>query len=271
MLVAVAGRARSQTDATGTRFSRINTFGIFTAYSNDSTHMLMGAARNRKLLNIGVTYGRRLMAGRFASWQYNLELMPVALESDPVVHSILQQQTPTMETFTSNFRQWEACVPNKASYSVTLQDGVVYSGTITIDCNRTWTVGEAFSPVGMQWNFRPRHRLQPVVTGHGGYICSSQAVPVDFAGSFNFTFDIGAGVEWFRSATRSMRLDYRYHHYRTPKLRTTILGSTAEFCNSPTHSGANNAELSDRSLQTTRRYLLGATARCRTPDCAATQ
>jgi opacity protein-like surface antigen len=41
---------------------------------------------------------------------------------------------------------------------------------------------------------------------------STQPIPIRAAGSFNFTFDLGAGVELYRSKTRSIRAEYRYHH-----------------------------------------------------------
>lgn len=196
----------------GPPYARVNSLGVFGAYSWDSSHMFLGYAQNRMLLDIGVTYSRRLILGRRANWQYNAELLPVSLESDPVVHTVVSQKTPTVETFVADFRQWGACVPVKEDYSEAGSNGVVFSGTLTLTCTRTWTVGEAFSPVGMQWNFRPRHKIQPVIIGHGGYMYTTRAIPVDYAGSFNFTFDIGAGVEVFRSRTRSIRADYRYHH-----------------------------------------------------------
>jgi opacity protein-like surface antigen len=212
VLLGWAGFAAAQTTPEKPFYARVNTFGVFAAYSGDSSHFVLGYAQNRKLLNIGVVYSRRLHVGSIVNWQYNAELMPVALESDPVTHFVDNQQTPTTEVFVSDFRQSAACVANSASYSNTLANGVTYSGTLSTTCKRTWTVGEAFSPVGLQWNFRPRHRLQPVVIGHGGYMYSTQAIPIDYAGSFNFTFDLGAGVEFYRSNSRSIRADYRYHH-----------------------------------------------------------
>jgi opacity protein-like surface antigen len=204
--------AMGQTPPEVPLYSRVNTFGVFGAYSGDSSHMVLGYAQNRKLLDIGVAYNRRLRLGSIVSWQYSAELLPVALESDPVTHYVLNQQTPTPGVLVSDFRQVAACVANSASYSDTLPNGVTFSGTVTTTCKRTWTVGEAFSPVGLQWNFRPRQRLQPVVIGHGGYMYSTQAIPTDDAGSFNFTFDLGAGLEFYLSNSRSIRADYRYHH-----------------------------------------------------------
>jgi opacity protein-like surface antigen len=192
-------------------YARVNTFGVFGAYSGTSSHMVLGYAQNRKLLGFGLEYRRRLRLGRIANWQYSAELLPVAFESDPTVHIVLDQQTPIPLTLASTFRQSMACVPGVVSFSDTT-GGVTYSGTVTTTCGRTWTAGEAFSPVGLQWNFRPRHKLQPIVVTHGGYMYSSQEIPIEYAGSFNFTFDIGAGVEFYHSQTSSFRADYRYHH-----------------------------------------------------------
>jgi Lipid A 3-O-deacylase (PagL) len=193
-------------------YTRLNTFSVFGAYSWDSSHMFLGYAQNRQLINIGVAYSRRLMLGRAVNWQYNAEVMPVALESDPVVHSVISQQTPTAETFVTDYRQWGACIPMSESYSTTDPSGVVFSGAVTLKCDRTWTIGTAMSPIGFQWNFWPRHKVQPIIIGHGGYMYSTQPIPVDYAGAFNFTFDIGAGVEIYQSQTRSLRADFRYHH-----------------------------------------------------------
>jgi opacity protein-like surface antigen len=88
-----------------------------------------------------------------------------------------------------------------------------YSGTDVFTCSgRRWTMGEAISPAGFQWNFLPRRKTQPFITGHGGYMYSTRSIPVDGAGSFNFTFDLGAGFELYRSKTKSIRVEYRYHH-----------------------------------------------------------
>jgi opacity protein-like surface antigen len=41
---------------------------------------------------------------------------------------------------------------------------------------------------------------------------STQPIPVQNAGSFNFTFDLGAGFQLYQSKSRSIRAEYRYHH-----------------------------------------------------------
>jgi hypothetical protein len=91
-------------------------------------------------------------------------------------------------------------------------------------CTRRWVLGEGISPIGLQWNFLPRRKLQPVIEGHVGYMYSAHAIPVNDAGSFNFTFDVGAGFELYRSQTRSFRVEYRYHHISNDETATANPG-----------------------------------------------
>ena len=196
-------------------YTRANTFGFFAMYSNDSSHMLLGYAENRKLLSFGASYSRRLFHDRIVNWQYDGELIPVALESDPVIHFVNMETSPTPSTTITNTRAPFPCRAVSGSYNdpVTVNGTTVtFAGTFTQTCPREWTIGEGMSPIGFQWNFRPRHRLQPFFVGHGGYMYSTTPIPTDSAGSFNFMFDFGPGLEFYQSATRSIRVSYRYHH-----------------------------------------------------------
>jgi hypothetical protein len=212
-LIIWSAQATAQTGTEKQFYARANTFGAFVAYSPDSSHMLLGNAENRELLDIGAFYSRRLFLNHFVNWQYNAEVLPVALESDPVAELTAYQTVPTVATFTQPYGPVLDCTPQSAQYNVTLPNGVTYSGTETVTCTgRRWTIGEGISPVGFQWNLRPRRRMQPFVIGHGGYMYSTKPIPVSAAGSFNFTFDLGAGVELFRSHKQSVRGEVRYHH-----------------------------------------------------------
>src|SRR5580692_8606623 len=77
----------AQTQPADGYFARKNTFSFFGAYSNDSSHILLGVAENRKLLDIGAGYSRRLFLNQIVNWQYSFEILPVALDSDPVLVS----------------------------------------------------------------------------------------------------------------------------------------------------------------------------------------
>lgn len=67
-------------------FSRLNSFGAFGEYSNDSSRILLGNAQQRKLLNLGFSYSRRILLRPSVDLQYIAEVRPVLFESDLVVH-----------------------------------------------------------------------------------------------------------------------------------------------------------------------------------------
>ena len=194
-------------------YARTNSFGFFFAYSNDSSHILMGQAEQRKILNIGASYSRKLFLNRIVNWQYDGEILPIALESDPLTKFVNTQTSPIQQTYTTIYSpQMTTCAPITSSYGYT-SNGILYQGTTTESCySRQWTIGQAISPIGMRWNFRPTHRLQPFLAGHGGYMYSTHPIPIFNAGSFNFTFDVGAGIEWYRTPHQSLRFEYRFHH-----------------------------------------------------------
>ena len=194
-------------------YSRVNSYGAVAAYSNDSSHILLGDAERRKLLEFGVSYNRRLWLRNDVSLQYSVEFLPVALESDPLSRFVDAQTSPKVSTTITSGGPPIPCSTITESYNFPGSDGETFAGVATLSCRgRRWTMGEAISPVGMQWNFRPAHKLQPFLSSHGGYIYSAKEIPVDLAGSFNFTFDIGVGLELYRTLTRSIRVEYRIHH-----------------------------------------------------------
>jgi opacity protein-like surface antigen len=214
MLSMCTAISSAQSPESSPYYARRNTFGVFGAYSGDSSHMLLGSAENRRLLQFGVSYSRRLLLNQTVNVQYNAEFLPVVFESDPEGIDVVTQTSPVAATYTYNVGPPITCTPSTIKYFYTdPSTNTYYSETSTISCQgRRWVVGEAMSPVGFQFNLRPRHKTQPFLIGHGGYMYSTQPVPINEAGSFNFTFDLGIGVELFRTKTRSIRAEYRYHH-----------------------------------------------------------
>lgn len=51
------------------------------------------------------------------------------------------------------------------------------------------------------------------MSANGGYLFSTKAIPIPDAGSFNFTFEFGGGLEYFYAPRRSARLEYVVQHY----------------------------------------------------------
>ncbi len=203
-------RSFAQTD--NQLYARKNSFGIVAAYSNDSSHILFGGSQNRRLLDFGASYNRKLLANHLLNWQLDAEYLPLAWDSDPVqvtTTTIISTNPGFTETLVTSAPTVLACHPASGSESF---PGTGTSFTFVSTCTRRWVIGQAMSPVGFRWNFEPRHRFQPFFVGHGGYMYSSQPIPVQDAGSFNFTFDFGDGIEFYRTRTQSIRAEYRFHH-----------------------------------------------------------
>lgn len=214
MVLFPGGSASAEDKKSSGYFARVNTFGVFSSFSNDSSHILLGEVESRKLFSIGASYSRRIILNPTLNLQYNLELMPLALESDPTVHLVLtwSQPPPPFPPLNETVIPYDGCHASSGTGTATF-NGTPYTYTYLNTCGRRWTVGEAMSPVGLQLNFLPRNKMQLFLTGHGGYMYSTRPVPVINAGSFNFTFDGGAGVEFYRSHSQSIRAEYRYHHF----------------------------------------------------------
>jgi len=198
-------------------YERKNTYTFFTEYSNNSSHILMGRAEDRKHWAIGGAYERRLLHPRGFRFSYVGEFRPVVLVSDPVqkLHYVITvtdaSGTHTDVTDPSLVipRHCEAG-SDSFSYS-TPTESVQYSVTAT--CGRQWGFGQEFTPAGLRANFRTSKPLQPFVTGNAGFMFTTHPEPIQTAGSFNFTFGAGVGVEWFQSHTRSWSAEVRYRHY----------------------------------------------------------
>jgi len=199
-------------------FSRKNTWTVFAEYSKDSTPILMGYSRQRKLVDAGGGYSRRVVRFLGSDLSYLVEVRPVLFESDPltIVNSsgtITYPTGPVAYSSTSSEVDAGKCQAQSGSTTLPTDPGFP-SGTINyvITCERQWTFGQAFSPLGFKYSMRTRHRVQPFVIGTLGYMYTSRPVPVADAEAFNFVFDFGAGVEVFRSDKRSIALECRYHH-----------------------------------------------------------
>jgi opacity protein-like surface antigen len=193
-------------------YARKNSFGVLTAYSPDSSHIFLGIAENRELLDFGLSYTRRLLLNHTMNWQVDVEFLPLAINSDPVqvtTTTTTYITPPVTLTTTQSVPTTVACQSSSGSGNFG-PNAPTYTYVTT--CTRRWVPGQEISPIGMQWNFLPRRKLQPVFEGHLGYQFSTLPIPTSNAGSFNFAFDVGAGFELYRNHSHSYRVEYRYHH-----------------------------------------------------------
>jgi hypothetical protein len=214
VLLAFLPAASAQT-ADSTTFGSKNTFSPFVEYSNDSSHIVLGRATDRKFTALGLQYEHRMLSNHIINLYYAAEFRPLILESDPVQKISETVESPTLTTtFSANPMAVTNCV--NLTENLTLFDpstGEIVLVSLKEACSRRWTYAQGLSPFGTRINLFPHHRLQPTGSLLAGYMLSAKRIPIDTAGSFNFTFEIGAGLEYFLSPKRSVRFEYQVQHF----------------------------------------------------------
>lgn len=189
-----------------------NRFAVVAGYSNDSSHIIMGRAGHRQFSYLGLQYDRVLLRKGWGVVAYQAEWRPVVVNVDPVEYDAATAKTDDQtQTYFSSGRPTFYCLPSTTVFPAT--DGSNNSVTYVTTCGHTATFGQGLSPVGFRMNMRPHKRWQPVVSGSAGLLLSTRPIPIDQAGSFNFVFDFGAGVERVSDHGRAWRLEYLVQHY----------------------------------------------------------
>lgn len=72
--------------------------------------------------------------------------------------------------------------------------------------------GSGVSPVGFRASFYPDSRVQPYISGDGGFIYFSDRVLSPQGSQYMYTVDYGAGLQFFRKRRQSFSIGYRYQH-----------------------------------------------------------
>jgi hypothetical protein len=216
LLMTSAACAVTRAQDVGGYYSNRRVFSGFVEYSNDSSHMLLGYAEGRQISAVGLGMERRSFLSNHLSGAYLAEVRPFMSVTDP-----------TMKGFTLEFPQqpsysgivsFTSPVPVDKPVSSTplnvllITQNQVYAGTATYLGGTRSTYVTAFSPLGYKLSAFPSRRIQPFVTGLGGFAVATRDIPVFNSSAFNYTFEVGGGVEWFQTHTRSCRFEYRYHH-----------------------------------------------------------
>ncbi len=164
----------AQTDEAGK-----NELSVWGGFSPDSSTIITGTGRtpDARFGIIAVRYARRFNNNSKVNLKYTLDLVPVAILSNP------------------DFRVIQTS-PN----------------TFRIDEFRRKSYAFGIIPVGLQINFRPRKKVQPFVEGSGGFVYFNKLIPNDLGKKFTFTADVGAGAEFVLKSGRSVTLGYKYFH-----------------------------------------------------------
>jgi hypothetical protein len=178
-----AGQSAARSEVfTNAEHAGSNEFTVWGGYSPNSPK-LIGVTEDRHLTMVGFGYARVMLASDVVAWKFTIDTVPLILVSEPT------------------FAGTEIAQPSRVPAAFRWLLG------------RRTTYGIGLMPVGFQFNFRPRKRIQPVAGINGGFaFFASRDVPVPASANFNFMFSAGPGVQIFTSESRSITLGYRFHH-----------------------------------------------------------
>jgi hypothetical protein len=206
--------AVSAQTAEATAFGSKNTFVPFVEYSNDSSHIVLGRSENRKFAALGLQYEHRLLSNHTLNLRYAAEFRPLIMESDPVATVTETLGPPEGLILVIGPQAVTKCFDETVNFIVHDPiNGTTFNESVQETCNRRWTYAQGLSPLGVRINLFPHRRLQPTGSLFAGYMLSAKKIPIDSAGSFNFTFEFGVGLEYFLSQSRSMRFEYQVQHF----------------------------------------------------------
>jgi hypothetical protein len=74
------------------------------------------------------------------------------------------------------------------------------------------TYGAGVSPLGFKINFGQESWIKPFLSASVGFLYFQDEVPVPDSSRFNFTPEIGAGLQFFLTPRTALTLGYKFHH-----------------------------------------------------------
>ena len=155
-----------------------NELGFWAGYSPNNPTAI-GTTTDRPFFELNLQYARVLTGGEKWALKYLVEVVPVALISQPRQQTVVQGNELIIADAPGTRRE-------------------IYGGGI--------------SPIGLQVNFRRGHMLQPYINGTAGMLYFTDQVPVTDSSQFNFAVSWGAGVQIWHRENQSISLGYKFHH-----------------------------------------------------------
>ena len=149
-----------------------NEFGVWAGYSPHS-FVLEGTSLHRHLFLLNLQYARILGSRGPFTLKYTADVIPLAFETQPTTYYIVHEKV----------------LKNSA--------GTVF--------------GAGANPLGVQVNFGHK-RVQPFANSSIGFLYFNRQVPAPDSSQFNFTFNFGAGLQFFTGSRRAFTIGYKYHH-----------------------------------------------------------
>ncbi len=155
-----------------------NEFGIWGGGSFHSS-TIIGATEDAKLGLISLRYTRSLIEKNNLSLKYTVDVLP-------------------------------AVILNYPEYSFAFGGGTTPIAFLRVTQQTVY--GAGLAPLGLQFNLRPKKKIQPFISTNGGFIYFSKSIPNSAGKQFNFTAELGGGAQIFTSTNKAVTLGYKYHH-----------------------------------------------------------
>lgn len=158
-----------------------NEFSVWGGFSPDSNTFIKGTGRtpDARFGIVAFRYARRFNFSDSVNVKYTADVVPAAALNYPDIQ-LFPPSCPT-------------CLP---------------FGTPTSETR----YGFGVAPLGGQINFRPRKKYQPFIGTSGGFLYLNKRTP-NFGGTrFQYTADVGGGVEIRLKDKKALTLGYKYYH-----------------------------------------------------------
>ena len=152
-----------------------NEFTVWGGFSPTSTSSLIGRTEDARFGIVAFRYARRFNNNDTVNLKYTIDAVPFAAMNYPDI-DIASTTPPSLRRVR----------PTRTAFGV--------------------------APLGLQVNFRPRKKYQPFVGASGGLLYFNKTTP-NFVGTrFNFTADVGGGLEIKLKEKRAVTFGYKYYH-----------------------------------------------------------
>lgn len=150
----------------------------------------------------GAWWGLSLISGHIWGYAKDIKYMPIDVNYSYLVN-------PNSKRW--NFRY----APEMTALALMDQPNPTPKATPTVPLAqdlRERFYGSGISPVGFRASFLPESRVQPFVSGDGGFIYFNGRVLSPEGSQYMYTVDYGAGLMFFRKQRQSFTIGYRYQH-----------------------------------------------------------
>lgn len=111
---------------------------------------------------------------------------------------------------------------NRKLFVLDKQHLIEYVGEINVSANYSITAsrkypsgsfsGYGITPVGFQFNFSQKSVVQPFFKSSTGFMYFNKPFPDERGVKFNFTLELGGGLEFVVASNISFSIGYKYHH-----------------------------------------------------------